>query len=119
MKKYEKYPTVNQDPEMDFEVTRSLFGRGECTYLGNKAVNGNILVLLYTQREGNEQVWDKGKYIGRKCQTDITVCGYRKTSILFGKRIQLVPEEEQEKIKSKLLEKLSQGVVKIESVSFW
>ena len=118
MKEYDKYPTVSQDSEMDFEVRSSLFGRGECMTIGERGISGRIVVYLNEMSEG-EEVLDKGKNIGRRCYSDIIICGYRKTSFLFGKRVQLIPEEEQADIKSKLTKMFSQERRNIRSVDFW
>jgi len=68
-----------------------------------KGICGGIIVYL-TKKNNKE---------------DITICGYRKTSILFGYRIQLIPEEKRKDIKSKLLHSIPKENEKRRKVKFW
>ena len=117
MKKYVKHPVNSRNPESDFEARKAIFGRGETMYIEEKKISEGVLVYLNYFKEGDDAVFTGKNKIERKCNGEITVCGYRKTRILFGKRIQLIPEEEQEEVKSKLLKQLFNQEIK--SVDFW
>lgn len=69
-------------------------------------ISGGILVYL----------------INSEYRERIKICGFRKTSIVFGKRVKLIPEEEKElqkKLKSKLLKILPKQKGKKIIVGFW
>jgi hypothetical protein len=72
----------------------------------------------YNRFEFNqERIKGKGIIIylnDKEYEENMIICGRRETSVLFGERIRLIPEEERKDIKSKLLS----SVKKKENVSF-
>ncbi len=77
----------------------------ECEEVKTTGINGKILVYILSEDCLNRN------------SDEIKICGYRRTTI-FSQKIRIIPENEREVVKSKLLEILSDRK-NIKSVEFW
>lgn len=120
--KLQEYPILIDAP-LDFEATREYFGTGSCNYAISETPlgSGKTAVYLHQQKEGDKVV-DTSNGVRRICEHGIVICGYKINPKGFFKflkspRIKLIPDEEKEKVKSELLEKLADK--KPTYVNFW
>lgn len=111
----EEYPKVSSYADSDFQAQMDLLpNRRACVNygIGEKTLSsGERVVYMLQQIEGDELVFDKGKYIGIKCEQGVIICGYKvwpKWIWLFtGPKIREIPEEERKRVESELIEKLN------------
>jgi len=115
------YPKI--DDLSDFEFNRDLSPSGKGSYiydLGEIGIKGKgIVVYLKRSRERDEFV-DTSLGVKSKCEEDLIICGYRKTKICRRrKRVRLIPTQEREFVKSKLLKSLVEEDFIPRSIEFW
>ena len=120
--KLQEYPTL-VDPFLDFEATRQHFGTGSGNYATEEKelASGETVVYLKQQREG-QKVVNTPTGFGRVCEQGIVICGYKAKArgilgFLRGSKIRTIPNEERQRVKSELLEKL--GDERPAYVEFW
>jgi hypothetical protein len=117
----EEYPILI-DSELDFEATREFIGRGSCVYsIKNLKTKEGTIVYMWQQKESDEEVYDKGKYIGKKCIQGIIVAGYSTKqkgllSFLKSRKIKKIPEKDKEQIKTTILNSIKKTP---DYVEFW
>ncbi|HLC53830.1 MAG TPA: hypothetical protein VJK03_04780 [Candidatus Nanoarchaeia archaeon] len=118
------YPEVLIDPAGDFEATRHYFGKGSCIYNTKHYVaqSGETVVYIWQQREGDEPVFNEGKYIGNKCLHGIIVAGYLvKPSGIFSffkrNKVRVVNDEDRESLEAEIMHAESQKVPA--DIEFW
>jgi len=119
--KLQNYPELI-DADLDFAATREHFGTGSCNYAVSEKIlaNGQVVVYLHHQREG-EQAVDTPIGFRRVCEQGIIVCGYKVKPRILGflrmPKIRIVPDAEREAVESELLQKF--GDKKPAFMDFW
>ena len=100
--KFRRYPiaegSIYDGADMDMKIVSS-------EEVNTTGINGKILVYILSE-----------DYLNRNSD-EITICGYRRTT-LFTKKVKLIPEEEREAVKDKLVKILS-NEKHIKSIKFW